>query len=293
MEPTLIIGSGLAILGSKDLLTKLLGPSADYIGGEFKNLVQKCNVNLDSIFQKAARKLGERINDGSSVNPRVLKHVVDEGRFCEDDLTSEYYGGILASSRSRIGRDDRGVTLLALIKDLSVYQLRFHFVIYLTVNRLFKGQSFNLGDGNDCHKMRFFIPMDVYRTAMGFTEGEDPNTILPHCLFGLDKHKLISDFASGQTEFLHKQHKSIPGEGILLAPTLPGAELFLWAVGLPGASGRELLQVGVSGAVSGVEIPEGSISLSTLEEKRKEAEANKTGERTGASPPGSSPEAKP
>ena len=277
MDAPLIIGSGLAILGSKDLLLKLLGPSADYIGGEVKNLVQKCNVNLDNIFQKAARKLGDRINDGASVNPRVLKHVVDEGRFCEDDLTSEYHGGILASSRSRIGRDDRGVTLLALIKDLSVYQLRLHFIVYMTVNRLFKEQGYNLGDGNDCHKMRFFIPMEVFRAAMGFTEGEQPDTVLSHCLFGLDKHKLISNFASGHAEFLQKKFKSVPDTGIVLAPTLPGAELFLWAVGLPGASGRELLQVTVSGVVGGVEIPDGSVSLSVLDEKRKEAEANRVG----------------
>jgi hypothetical protein len=77
------IGGGLAVLGSKDLLLKILGPSADYVGGEVKNFVEKCNINLDGIFSRAARKLGDRIDEPGSVSPRVLKDIMDEGRFCD------------------------------------------------------------------------------------------------------------------------------------------------------------------------------------------------------------------
>lgn len=276
MDASTAIGTGLAIIGSKDLLLKILGPTADYLGCEVKNFAQKCNVNLDSIFTKAASKLGDRMNEEGSVSPRVLKHVVDEGRFCEDNLTSEYYGGILASSKTRIGRDDRGVTLLAQVKDLSVYQLRFHYMTYMLIYRLFRGQPFNLGDGNDCHKMKIFIPMDVYGVAMDFMKGEDQHAILSHCLFGLSKHNLISDFASGSTEFLQKKSKAIVEEGIVLAPTLPGAELFLWAIGLRGATGRELVNVTIRGNVQGVNIKDGSVSFTALAEIVK---AQKTAEK--------------
>ena len=50
-EPLTVVGTGLAILGSRELLNKLLGPSADYIGGEISELVKKCNINLDKIFR--------------------------------------------------------------------------------------------------------------------------------------------------------------------------------------------------------------------------------------------------
>src|SRR5262245_38631145 len=145
IEPTTAIGTGLAVLASKEVLTRLLGPTADYVGGEIKGFVQKCNVNLGNIFLNATLKAGKSLDEKRTVNPRVLKHVIDEGRFCEDKLTAEYYGGILASARSEDGRDDRGVTLLATVKDLSVYQLRFHFVFYSIVSRLFHGKGFNLG----------------------------------------------------------------------------------------------------------------------------------------------------
>lgn len=265
MEPVTIAGAGLAVWGSKDLMTKLLGPTADYIGGEAKNFVEKCNINLDSIFKNATQKLGDRIETEGGVNPRVLKHVVDEGRFCEDELTAEYYGGILASSRSGNGRDDRGVTLLATIKDLSVYQLRFHYLVYSVINRLYKGNDFNIGDRSDCRKMSVFIPLRVYQKAMAFTPEEDPRTILSHVLFGLSKHDLIhSEFTSGETEYLQKLIPQISESGIMLAPTLPGAELFLWAVGLSGASGREILNVDITGSIDGFDIEEGSVSMEEL-----------------------------
>ena len=266
MDTPTVVGTGLAILGSKDLLIKLLGPSADYVGGEVKGFVEKCNINLDGIFSKAASKLGNRMDEAGAVSPRVLKHVVDEGRFCEDNLTAEYYGGILASSKNRIARDDRGVTLLAQVKDMSVYQLRLHFVAYMIIHRLFKNEDFNLGDGADCHKMKIFIPMSVFTAAMDFQAGEDLNAILSHCLFGLSKHNLITDFASGDIEFLQKKNKAIAESGLLLAPTLPGAELFLWAIGLPGASGRELLRARIEGDVDGVLISEGAITFNALNE---------------------------
>lgn len=264
MDPVTAAGAGLAVWGSKDLMAKLLGPTADYIGGEAKNFVAKCNVNLDGIFRKATQKLGDRIETEGTVNPRVLKHVVDEGRFCEDELTSEYYGGILASSRSGNGRDDRGVTLLATIKDLSVYQLRFHYLVYSIVNRLFSGRAFNLGDIGDCQKMEIFIPRRVFNKAMAFTPDENPHSVLSHVLYGLNKHGLISEFSSGSLEFMRKQIPQIPEAGIVLSPTLPGAELFLWSVGMSGASGREILKVQIQGSVEGFEIDDGFMSMESV-----------------------------
>ena len=114
--------------------------------------------------------------------------------------------------------------------------------------------------------MRIFVPMSVYEAAMDFQAGEDLDNILSHCLFGLSKHNLITDFASGDAEFLQTQNKAITESGLLLAPTLPGAELFLWAIGLPGASGRELLSATIEGNVDGVLISEGAITFNALNE---------------------------
>jgi hypothetical protein len=133
--------------------------------------------------------------------------------------------------------------------------------------------------------------MSIYKEAMDFQAGEDINAILAHCLFGLGKHNLINNFASVNAEFLQKQNKAISESGLLLTPTLPGAELFLWAIGLPGASGRELLKARIEGDVDGVKIPAGAITFTALDEiveirNVEEAEQKKAAKAAAAvSPP--------
>lgn len=90
MEPAITVGTGLVVLGSKEILSKLLGPTADYIGEEILNLVKRCNINLDNVFAAAVRKLGNKIDEPGVVNPRILKHIIDEGLFCEDAVIAEW-----------------------------------------------------------------------------------------------------------------------------------------------------------------------------------------------------------
>jgi len=51
IDPQTALGTGLAILGSKELLNKILGPTADYCGEGLRNLVAK---------RKAQSELGPR-----------------------------------------------------------------------------------------------------------------------------------------------------------------------------------------------------------------------------------------
>jgi hypothetical protein len=241
MDPITTVGTGLAVIGSKDILTKILGPTADYVGGEMKNLVQKCNVNLDNIFVRAKKKLGDRIDMDGQVSPRVLKHVLDEGRFCEDSIVADYYGGVLASSRSEVDRDDRGVAILAAIKSSSVYQLRLHYLFYSLVYKLYRGQGKKLG--TDRAGMQVYIPYSVYAEAMSFSEAENPAAILDHSVEGLVRSGLVeSNFHYGQKQHMEKKFAAATEAGIIMAPSVFGAEVFLWGQGITGATGHELVQ---------------------------------------------------
>ena len=118
MDPISAVGAGLAVLGSKEILTKVLGPTADYLGNETKNLVEKCNVNLNHVFSRAKAKLGTRLDEPGGVSPRVFRHVFEDGRFAEEDIVVEYYGGLLAGSKSPTGRDDRALPYLAKVQQM-------------------------------------------------------------------------------------------------------------------------------------------------------------------------------
>lgn len=146
LEPltTLSIGAIAAYLG-KDGLQKLLGPTADYLGQGLRDFTERRVNNIGLIFKSAQSKLGERIESPGEVPPKVLKAVLDEGSFSNDLLAIEYFGGILASSRTELGRDDRGARLGKVVDTLSTYQLRAHYLIYTTIRRLFtnSGLRFN------------------------------------------------------------------------------------------------------------------------------------------------------
>lgn len=257
MEPLSTVGAGLAVIGSKDILVKMLGPTADYVGGEVKNFVQKCNVNLDNIFIRAQKKLGNRINDEGQVSPRVLKHVIDEGRFCEDSIVADYYGGVLASSKSEIDRDDRGVSILATIESLSVYQIRLHYIFYSLVYSMYKGKGKKLG--MDRMQMGIYIPVSVYIEAMSFSQSENPGEILPHSVVGLARSGLVEqDYKMGTKEFLRQHCPTASEEGIILKPSIYGAEVFLWGQGIKGATGYSITEPTLQLPSPEIGIPDGS-----------------------------------
>ncbi|RJP65460.1 MAG: hypothetical protein C4532_17670 [Candidatus Abyssobacteria bacterium SURF_17] len=226
------VGTGLALLGSAQLIEKLLGPTAEYIGAGVKNWAEKRTQNVKRIFSIAARKLGGRIESEGAVPPKVLKGVLDEGSFCDDSLTAEYFGGVLASSRSGITRDDRGASFIALIGTLTTYQVRAHYLFYYILKKLFNGAGINVGTSEGRAKMETYVPFDQFVVAMDFIQEERVNTLMPHVMFGLHKERLIDDtFSFGSTRRMQERFPPAQKPGILFAPTPPGVELFLWAHG--------------------------------------------------------------
>src|SRR5271157_1217903 len=110
------IGGGLM---AGKTLENLLGPTTEYLGEGMLKLVKKRVENLQHIFASAEAKLGDRINSPGAVPPRVLAGVLNDGSYREDPIAIEYFGGVLASSRTEISRDDRSATFVSLVSRLS------------------------------------------------------------------------------------------------------------------------------------------------------------------------------
>ena len=245
MEPLTIVGTGLAILGSRDLLNKVLGPTADYLGSETRNLVDKCNVNLDNVFKNATSKLGARLEEPGGVSPRVLKHVLDDGRFADEEIVVEYYGGLLAGSKSLTGKDDRALPYLAKVQQMSAYQLRLHFLFYFEILRIFKDAPFNLGDGNTWPKHALILPHALFLNALPKEEWVQENywKIMAQAVVGLSQEGLVSRYTYGDLEKKNQQFEDAPVNAILMAPSFLGAELFMWAVGAESPSGHDFFSL--------------------------------------------------
>lgn len=224
----------ITILGGEKLIEKILGPSFEYIGNNLRQYTEKMHNNLASVFKNAGEKLGNRINESGAVSPKVLKSILDNGAWCEEELQAEYFGGVLASSRNESPRDDRGAYYSGIITSLTAYQIRLHYLIYMEIRKLFVGQHFNIGETSDRERMEIFIPYTTYSDAMAFSETEKKDfvSIMQHSVWGLHNASLVDSFRYGPQDSLVKHFPGIKEEGgFILKPSQLGAELFLWAYG--------------------------------------------------------------
>jgi len=264
-------GTGLTILGSAiggaKLVEKLLGPTADYVGGGLKNWAEKRVKNVSRIFEKATEKLGEKINEPGSVPPRVLKEILNEGSYCDDELTAEYFGGVLASSRSGTSRDDRAASYLKLTSELSAYQIRFHYISYTAWRAIFAGSGLRPTFGEDLDKMWLFLPSSFLNIAMDFTAEEPVGDILMHCMTGLKRHDLISLSHWGTPELVNSRNKQmdwceVSEWGLCVEPTQFGIDYWLWALGLGTVSRTRFLDGDLRlPKLPDIIVPAGSIKL--------------------------------
>ena len=269
-------GTGLAILGSAaggaKIVEKILGPTAEYVGIGLKNWTERRIQNVARIFHKAAQKLGSDIDTPGIVPPRVLKEVLNEGSYSDDELTAEYFGGILASARSPNGRDDRAASYLRLTSELSTYQIRFHFTAYTLFRRVFLGSTLRPTFADDLGKMLLLLPYELLFVAMDFTSQEPGHDILVHCASGLGRHKLIDCVAWGKVEHLNTTGKKYVGAdrwidvtapGMIVEPTHFGIEYYLWALGVGRASLPQFLNADLKlPSLPEVRIPDGAAKTS-------------------------------
>jgi hypothetical protein len=264
-------GTGLAILGSAaggaKIVEKILGPTAEYLGAGLKNWTELRVGNVARIFRKASERLGSDIDTPGSVPPKVLKEVLEEGSYSDDELTAEYFGGILASGRSPNGRDDRAASYLRLTSELSTYQIRFHYIAYTLFRRFFLGSALRPTFAEDLVKMELFLPYDLLAIAMDFTSDEPGMDILLHCTSGLDRHDLINYNAWGQAEHLNETGKKyfsgnwidVTSAGMLVFPTQFGIDYYLWAIGTGRANRSQFLNADLAPPhLADVKIPKGA-----------------------------------
>ena len=229
-----IVASSLLL--AKEPLNKLLGPSLDYFGKELESFAKKRAENIGRIFNKAIDKLGPKIDEPGQVNPKLLKGLILDGSFCDDELTAEYYGGILASSRTGVNRDDRGAAYLEQVSRLSTYQVRTHFIIYTVIKKLFQDTR-HVKPGEDRIAMQIYIPHSDYNRAMAFDDNDEKGDLIGLCMdhsfTGLNASDLALFLYNGPPDYLSQNFPGLifPKSGFIVQPTPAGLYLYLWATG--------------------------------------------------------------
>jgi len=246
---SLILGAG-GLIASKEVIVKLLGPTAEYVGDGLRDVVKKGAENLGRILDLSCEKLKGDVDCPGRVNPRVFKGVWDEGRFIEDAFAAEYFAGILSSARTAQGDDDSAIPFLAMVKSLSSNQLRLHFLIYYLVARCASSSKL-AGTREFWQGLELTIPRAQMLKSMELA-GADGLGQLLNAQNGLLDHNLIS--AKHGLEIGQRRDEAIdlvPDADVIIYPNERGARLFLRALGSRGLHADVITTINVDYRLSG------------------------------------------
>jgi hypothetical protein len=214
------MGDDISVLNIKipdsidETIKNVTGPTSKQVGYDLKKVYE---YGRNNIFKKAWKKI-ENPNDGKVSNLRVTRDILWNGSYSEEDITAEYFGGVLASSRSKSGKDDSSIFYVDIIKSLSSDQLKTHYLIYTMLHKLFDKEpprrNFTMGNNAELSLYKIYVPWKQL----------DPKeeVDLGHVLFGLKSKNLIGDFKSDPIQLTDGSKVPI----LEMSPTTLGIQLY-------------------------------------------------------------------
>lgn len=236
MELMTLLGGGYFVekCGGKELLLRVLGPTADVAGERLAACAKR-------IFEWADKKISfHNIPTENRVSDSIIHQLAHDWIYNEEEIFAEYYGGVLASSKEN--KNDLGKSIGQTISRLPAHALRFHFIIYNAMRNTFLGKDINIGDETYCALCRIFIKKTDMDRAMGFSENEEEYIpeIYSSCLTSLAREGLLyGQYSFGQNLNINSAFTT-PELGFIVGPSSPGASLLLWAAGYGLQAGKNI-----------------------------------------------------
>jgi hypothetical protein len=224
------------------LFARVLGPSADEIGEALRRYTAYRLRNVGRIVETADAKAAH-VDDDAIVNPRVARVLLEEGSYCDDNLMTNYLGGVLAGSRTSDGRDDRAVTWSRLLTGLSALQTRSHYLLYREwAARLHEIPGLSLSTASDRDKASMHLDLIEFETVLSAGSSVHASVAVPHAIYGLIGAGLLSQdyaYGSGRKRFSVAAKTGVVARSrfervLIVSPSPSGMELYGWAQGLPG-----------------------------------------------------------
>ena len=231
-EPLVIAGAIASAPVVLDAYKRLLGPSLDLMGDGIKRGLVNRRSNIHRVAERADAKTNT--HGPGAVPPRVAADVFDKAQWADDEFVAEYLSGVLASSRSEDGRDDRGIVWTSLVGRLSSDSLRLHYAIYFALRAKVLGKDVEVMS----QWIQKHLVLNYYDLLPGleFGYGQVGIRRLLDAAYVLEREGLISGMTHGSAENFTGQPfgmYSLPnlGDIFMTATTIEGCNLFLYGHG--------------------------------------------------------------
>ncbi|GAA4736708.1 hypothetical protein [Actinomycetospora chibensis] len=234
MDPLLTGAKVLASEESKNLLGRIFGPAADVVGEHLATLLKARVDNSHKIAQAASRRLRDDV-DLQPVPMRVALRALDEGSYSDDEVVTEYVGGIIASSRMAANDSDIANTYVSMVSRLSVRHLMIHYHVYHAIKSAAGSEWINVFDGEEVEQsLTIHISageLERVSLAVMTDDDADEDTSFFSALKYLVREGLMEVRSGGTLNHLRKTYLTAPSAGIVVLPTATGIELFMWGLG--------------------------------------------------------------
>ncbi|MFT7712306.1 hypothetical protein ACMT9Y_15205 [Clavibacter tessellarius] len=223
-----------------NLVSRLLGPSADILGANWADQLRERNMQrLLNKTEKRAKKKEDSGKDPGIANPRVASQVFESAQYADGEVVAEYLSGVLASSRSATGEGDAGVAWSAIVSRLSSDQLAMHYVIYGSARPLVISQGYERV--NDMHSLEVIFPMTDMWNSLGMVSptGMPQMARFSDALDGLMREGLL-EVGYRYGPVAHTFESELTSGRVLTAPltyavrlilSIHGTRLFVWGNG--------------------------------------------------------------
>ena len=210
--------SASAVMAAK----AILGPTFNEMGEDLKKLYVS---GRDKLIGAAYRKLPDP-NDGKKANLRVVRDAFWSGAFTDDEICAEYFGGVLATSRSEDGKDDSNIQFLATIKSMSSSQLRLHYVIYTRLNQILCQSSdrINVADQDELNRKKVYFSTEEL-CYLGVRTDTDFNVL--HRLGLLNSYRSHHEYIKGDVaQFVVREPNGIYSRSMAFSYSFVGPTIY-------------------------------------------------------------------
>lgn len=249
------------------VLSRLLGPTADEMGKQLLEYYQRKNV--ERVVRRAEAK-ADTSTDGA-IPPRVAAEIFDKAQWASDELVAEYLSGVLASSRSSEGDDDRGLPWTALVGRLSADQLRLHYALYSGFRQLVLEPSYRFAEPDvDEEPSRELVLMqlplsyhagwasraidvnlDSVAISLAWSRSKDTSSRILHAAYALAREQLLTNVETYDYRRLDTPVADALVKGsISFSATPSGIDLFLYGNGYGGRWLNEIANPGLEFGLS-------------------------------------------
>ena len=234
-DPFIIAGAIASAPVVLDAYKRLLGPSLDLLGDGIKAGLANRRSNIHKVAARADAKADT--DEPGAIPSRVAAEVFDKAQWADDEFVAEYLSGVLASSRSVDGRDDRGIVWTSLVGRLSADALRLHYAVYSALRAKVRGQDVDVM----AHWTRRQLVFNYYELLPGleFGFGDAGIRRLLDAAYVLEREGLLASMTHGSADHftgLPYRKYELPrlGDIFITATTIEGCHLFLQGHGHGG-----------------------------------------------------------